>query len=119
MAQKNTFDSHQGEVILERVKAQTLNWKLLAVLPLLSGAALLVYIATAISLGLLLVAACVFITLLWGITWRTLSPLARTEVTRRAIVGVVAGIVATMVYDLSRWIAVTVFHYNILALRYL
>jgi Flp pilus assembly protein protease CpaA len=94
---------------MQRFIAANILWKLLAVLPLLSGAALLIFIITSISLGLLLIIAGLFITAIWSLTWRALTPRARAEVARRAAIGFAGGIVATIAYDLSRWIGVTVF----------
>jgi hypothetical protein len=85
-------------------------WRLLAVLPLASGAALIVHVLAGISLGLALAAAVVVVAAAGIFLWAQLSPVDRAEVVRRAQAGVIAGIPATMVYDAARWVFVTVFH---------
>jgi hypothetical protein len=85
-------------------------WILMAALPLGSGAALIVYVLTRISLGLALLGAAVIIIVAGMFAWQRLTVSARAELIRRAKVGLVAGFLATIAYDLSRWIIVTVFH---------
>lgn len=87
-------------------------WLLLAVLPLATGAALIVYVFAHISLGLALLAAAIIVAAVGIFTWRNLTPPARTEIVRRMRTGLLAGFAATICYDLIRWILVTVFHFT-------
>src|SRR5437588_9710022 len=91
---------------------QPKRWFLLALLPLATGVALLVHVLVGISLGLALLAAAAIIISLGIFTWHSLTLLARAELTRRIKAGVLAGLLGTLVYDFSRWMIVTVFHYT-------
>jgi len=86
--------------------------RLLAVLPLASGAALLVDVLAGISLGLALLGAGAVVALAGILLWLQLPPPARSELRRRAGVGVVAGLAATLAYDAVRWLLVTVLHWT-------
>src|SRR6266702_1118393 len=86
-------------------------WLLLAVLPLASGAALLVHVLGGISLSLALLVGGIIIISVGFYTWRDLAPPARAELTRRIKAGLLAGLLGTLVYDFARWVIVTVFHY--------
>src|SRR5436190_14157313 len=85
-------------------------WLLLAALPLASGAALIVHVLTTISLGLALVGAGIIVIGVGTLTWMRLPSMARTEIVQRAKVGLIAGFLATIAYDVSRWLIVTLFH---------
>jgi hypothetical protein len=94
-----------------RLEAST-TWRLLAALPLASGAALIVHVLSGVSLGATLLAAGGIVFLAGLMLWRQLSPVARLEVRRRAVVGALAGLAATGAYDSVRWALVTVFRYT-------
>lgn len=85
-------------------------WLLLAALPLASGAALIVHVLTTISLGLALVGMGIIIIGVGTLTWIRLPLSARTEIWQRAKVGLMAGFLATIAYDVSRWLIVNIFH---------
>ena len=85
-------------------------WLLLAALPLASGAALVVYVLTHISLGLALLGAGVIVVAAGSFTWMRLTSPARVELLRRIKVGLLSGLLATIAYDVSRWVFVTFFH---------
>ncbi len=85
-------------------------WLLLAALPLASGAALIVHVLTTISLGLALIGAGIIVIGVGTLTWMRLPSMARTEIVQRAKVGLIAGFLATIAYDVSRWLIVTLFH---------
>jgi hypothetical protein len=89
-------------------------WQLLAVLPLASGAALIVHVLAGISLGLALLASGLIVVVAATVLWMRLPATARVEVAQRARAGVVAGLLATAAYDVARWILVTVMHYTFL-----
>ena len=88
----------------------TRTWLLLAALPLASGAALIVHVLTTISLGAALLGAGIIVLGVGTLTWRHLPATARHEIAQRAKVGLMAGFLATIAYDVSRWLIVTVFH---------
>ncbi len=96
--------SANGQAITAR------HWLLLAALPLASGAALIVHVLTSISLGVALVGAGIIVIGVGILTWMRLPSMARTEIVRRAEVGLLAGFLATIAYDVSRWLIVTLFH---------
>ncbi len=83
--------------------------RLIALLPLATGAGLLGFLIARISiwigfglvavLGLAVIAA----------VWRSATTVQRATILRRARAGLIAGIAATAAYDLSRFILVTVF----------
>jgi len=85
-------------------------WLLLAALPLASGAALIVHVLTTLSLGLALLCAGIIVMGVGTLTWMRLPTIARAEIARRARVGLIAGFLATVAYDVSRWLIVTLFH---------
>jgi hypothetical protein len=86
---------------------------LLGLAALATGAALLVYFLTGISLWVgLLVTVTGAITAV-GFAWRLLSPEQRLIVRIQACVGVGAGLLATVGYDLSRFILVRVAHFSL------
>lgn len=88
----------------------TRRWLGLALLPLGSGAALMVHILVPVSLGLALVVTGVIISIAGVLAWKRLPLAMRPEVLRRVRAGLLAGLLATLAYDLSRWVIVTVFH---------
>ncbi len=85
-------------------------YTLLAVLPLASGAALLVHVLAHVSLGLALGAGAIILLIAGSFVWWQMPPVYRREVAARVRIGIVAGLLATASYDLIRWITVTVFH---------
>ena len=85
-------------------------WYLLAALPLASGAALIVHILTRVSLGLALLCAAIIIIITGALTWKRLTPLARIELTRRTKAGLLAGPLAVLAYDSTRWVTTSLFH---------
>jgi hypothetical protein len=95
--------------ILTQVKSAG-RWYLLAALPLASGAALIVHILTHVSLGLALLGAAIIIIITGVLTWRHISPLARRELIRRSRAGLMAGLLAVLAYDSTRWVTTSLFH---------
>lgn len=88
-------------------------WLLLAALPLSTGAALIVYVLFRISLGFALLVAAAIIIAMSTLTWCNLPPPARAEIVLRRIrSGLLAGMFATICYDLIRWALVVVFHFT-------
>jgi len=85
---------------------------LLAALPLASGASLIVHVLAGISLGLALVVAAIIVALCGAVLWTRLPDGARIEAKRRLVVGAVSGVVATLAYDVIRWLLVTVLHWT-------
>lgn len=81
--------------------------RLLAALPLATGAALIVHVLSGVSLGLTLLAAAAIVALAGAVLWAQLPPSARLEVKRRAAIGAIVGIGATLAYDAVRWLLVT------------
>src|SRR5512132_3700410 len=77
----------------------------LAPLAVSSAAAVAVYIVARISLAAAVVALVVPAAVAWWWTWRRLPAAGRAELVRRCRAGVVAGIAATLAYDLTggRW----------------
>jgi hypothetical protein len=89
-----------------RTHARIAPW--VAALPLATGAGLLVYVASRVSLWLCLAAtAAVGGAATWS-AWRSAGA-ARAELRRRAGHGVAAGVVATLAYDLSRLVLARAF----------
>lgn len=79
-----------------------------ALLPLAGGIGLLAYLLASMSLVLgLALAAAVGALAAWAV-WRRTPAFARPAIKRRALIGVVAGIAATLGYDLSRLLLVNV-----------
>ena len=95
---------------MHRVATAKKLWLLFAFLPLASGAALVVHVLTRLSLGLALAVASILIFSIGLFTWRCLTSAARLELKRRIKAGAMAGLLATLLYDLSRLCIVTVFH---------
>jgi len=82
---------------------------LIAALPLLTGAALLLQIHLGGSLGLLLLVAGLPLSLAAWLAWRGCSAAAQARLRRRARVGALAGACATSAYDAVRWLMLRVF----------
>ena len=76
---------------------------LFAIVFLSSGAALLVYILSGISLLWTLVAALAVFGALAVLIWRRSDPARRAHLRRRVAAGAVAGVIATAAYDASRF----------------
>jgi hypothetical protein len=92
-----------------KVKSER-RWLLLAALPLASGAALVVHVLSGISLELALLVAAIVVGASGAVAWANMPPAARAEAVRRVRSGLVAGALATIAYDASRWVTVTLFH---------
>lgn len=85
---------------------------LVAFLPLWTGAALLLHIATKGSLSLMIVAAAVPLSIGAYLGWIGCSLDARSELSRRAWAGFLAGLLATAVYDGFRWFLLREFEFT-------
>ena len=81
-------------------------WLLLALVPLVTGAALLVHILVDVALPLGVGAAFAGALALAAFTWRRMAPDMRSALRRRAFVGIAIGFVATLAYDLTRLVLV-------------
>jgi len=79
---------------------------LLVALPLVTGAGLLLHIILSVALPLGVAVAFAGALGLAVVTWRRLAPAVRADVRRRAWVGIVIGIVSTLVYDATRLVLV-------------
>ena len=82
--------------------------RLLALAGLPSGAALVVYFLSGLSLGLALLSTSVAIAALAVIVTRRLPAPARRDAGRRVVVGLIVGVAATAAYDASRFALVAV-----------
>jgi len=80
---------------------------------LASGASLLVYIFSGFSLLLSLVLAIAMIAVTWTIVWQKMDQTKQGYIKQRVKAGIVAGFLATAVYDLSRFalIKITGIHF--------
>jgi hypothetical protein len=76
---------------------------LLIGLPFAGGAGLAVYILAGISLPLAIAALALAGAAAWALVLRRLAPASRAELRRRALAGLVAGLVATVAYDTARY----------------
>jgi hypothetical protein len=83
---------------------------LLALAGLATGAALLVFFLAGVSLPVAVAAVALVVGAASAFVWRQLDHAARRIVRRRAIVGLCAGAVATIAYDLTRAGLVATFH---------
>ena len=83
---------------------QDLAFRSLGVLALFSGAALVTHIVSGFSLPLALLVAALVVALGVGVRWRRSSPQGRTKMVRFAKVGLGAGLVATVFYDVSKFL---------------
>ncbi|MGA9815307.1 MAG: hypothetical protein WBQ64_21190 [Terriglobales bacterium] len=81
-------------------------------LPLATGAGLVVYILSRTSLWYGIAATALIGITAGAIVWRKSSPQMHTIIRQRALVGIGAGLLATFAYDLSRLLLVTIFHYK-------
>lgn len=95
---------------MRALRERPMAMRLLAALPLASGAALVVHVFSGISLGLALLAAGVIVALAAAFLWARLPESARLEAKRRVAVGAVSGVLATLAYDGIRWLLVSVLH---------
>ena len=77
--------------------------RLFAPCAMFSGAALLAHILTGVSLALALVFSAGLLGLAVTIGWSRAKPAARALVRRRAGVGILSGLLATVAYDLSKY----------------
>lgn len=89
-----------------RVSAATY---LLGTAALASGAALLVFFLTRVSLRLAFAATVTLAVVAVTVAVRLIPPDARARLKRLALVGLGAGVAATVVYDASRWALVWIF----------
>jgi hypothetical protein len=81
----------------------------LAVLPLATGIGLVVYLLARISLRLGIAAALTVGAIAALVVWRKSSSEMRVLIRRRVLAGIVAGLLATLAYDIARYAVVTVF----------
>ena len=86
---------HRRYVLLSRATGLSL---------LFSGVALLTYILARISLRLALAAAAIFPIAILATTWLTLLPQQRARLAHRLKTGIMAGLLATGAYDLTKFI---------------
>ncbi len=97
---------------MRRTTLSQRRWMVLGILALASGAALLVHVFMHISLVLALLVTVIVVTIIGVLIWRGLPATTHIEMKKRALVGLLTGLLATGVYDLFRWVVVTVFHYT-------
>jgi hypothetical protein len=71
---------------------------------LFSGAALLMHILGRVPLRAGLAAAFVAAVVAFGVVWQRQDPAARSRLGSRVVVGLGAGVVALVVYDLTKWV---------------
>ena len=83
---------------------QDLAFRSLGIFALFSGAALVTHIVSGFSLRLALGLAAAIVVLGVGLRWRRASPELRARMVRVSQVGLLAGLLATMVYDLSKFV---------------
>jgi uncharacterized protein DUF6789 len=85
-------------------------WRIaLTVLPLATGIGLVVYLLARFSLRLGIAVALIVGTEAAFATWRKSSPAMRDIIRRRVLAGAVAGLLATLAYDVSRYVVVKAF----------
>ena len=85
---------------------------LLALPPLTTGAGLVIYIVAGLSLPLAVgLVALIGLGVTW-IVWRQTPATIRPILKHRAMVGLQAGIIATIAYDVCRYIFVTFLHFS-------
>lgn len=77
--------------------------RLFGALFLSSGAALVVYVLSGLSLFWAMLVALLLVALVGGIVFDRATGTQRRQLSRLVLVGVVAGIIATLVYDASRF----------------
>jgi hypothetical protein len=80
---------------------------LLATLPLVTGAGLILHVVSGRSLALAVLLALAASLLLVTLTWRRLAPGTKEVARRRVIVGLACGALATLAYDVTRFALVT------------
>lgn len=83
---------------------QDVAFRSLGVFALFSGAALLTHIVSGFSLRLALGLAAAIVVLGVAVRWRRASPELRAKMARFSRVGLLAGLLATGVYDLSKFV---------------
>jgi hypothetical protein len=88
-------------MIRKRPRAPWLAWAL-GVGALFSGAALLAHILAGIALPLALALTATLLAVLARVAWRRTAPAERRLLLRRAGVGVVCGVAATLAYDVAK-----------------
>lgn len=84
-----------------------------ALVGLATGAALVIFFLTGASLALGLGAVTLVVVTASGTAWLRLDSLLRRVVARRALVGLAAGLLGTMAYDLTRFAVVAVFRLSV------
>lgn len=77
---------------------------LLGIALLFSGIALLMHIFSGVSLRVALLATVLTATVTIAVLWRRMDPPMRSNVRLRAKVGVIAGVLALVVYDAVKWL---------------
>jgi hypothetical protein len=93
-----------GDVLISSRSLSERGWRLvLAVAAMMSGSALVVTVFTRISLGLTLTLAAVCMGAIGWRTWIGLSPASRPWLWERIRTGALAGIPATVAYDVVRF----------------
>lgn len=81
---------------------------LVAAMFLASGASLLVYVFSGVSLGFALAVSVVMVGSAWLFTWRNISEEKKKFLILRMRVGLIAGIAATAAYDVSRFLLIKI-----------
>ena len=90
-----------------------LPWRIwVVILPLATGAGLVVYILAGLSLILGVGLAMLVGLIATLIVWRRSRPVDRQLIRQRAIIGLYAGALATLSYDVCRYVMVTVLHFT-------
>src|SRR5579859_7034093 len=84
----------------------------LAILPLSTGAGLVVYILTNISLTVGVVVVAIFGLAAGYFVWRRASERNRDLFKHMALVGFWSGLLATLAYDACRYVVVTFLHFT-------
>ena len=81
---------------------------ILAALFLSTGAALLVFVFSGISMLYTLIGILILAFIIGSMIWRRVSPQKRAEIKRLIGYGTIAGFLATCLYDLSRFLLIKV-----------
>lgn len=75
---------------------------------LASGASLVVYIFAGVSLGLALIVSAIIISVVGAITWKKSSQTKRQFLITHIKAGLIAGLIGTLAYDLSRFLLIKI-----------
>ncbi len=106
MTSKSKLNHSRRIVILNTEMSRTNSIIVLAFLPLTTGIGLVVYILSGVSLPLATAFVGVFAFATAWAVWRRTPLVIRPMLKHRAIIGFLAGIVATIAYDLCRFVFV-------------